>query len=182
MHSVVPSNAVRNSLCLYPAGLQTPNLNPAPREVCGSVGFTRPAVSTKVAWRSVTLLDRRAASLPSTQWVEGAGDAFCSHDATCPVMYVGLECGRTDDAAAVNGCWAMLWHNPGQEAFANWTFWHVSFAPLGAQKINFLSGFTSGVFIQVLIMPSTEKNQTDAWRQWSSGSTAQNHLNPTTFV
>lgn len=76
----------------------------------------------------------------------------------------------------------MLWHNLGREAFANWTFWHISLGPRGAQKINFLSGFTNGVFTQVLIMPSTEKDQIDAWRQLSSGSIAQNHLNPTTFV
>lgn len=76
----------------------------------------------------------------------------------------------------------MLWHSLGWDAFANWAFWHISLGPRGAQKINFLAGFTTGVFTQVLIMPCTEKDQVDAWRQLSCGSMAQNHLNPTTFV
>jgi len=76
----------------------------------------------------------------------------------------------------------MLWHSLGWEAFANWTCWYISLGPRGAQKINFLSAITTGVYTQVLIMPSTEKGQIDAWRQLSSGSIAQNHLNPTTFV
>lgn len=59
---------------------------------------------------------------------------------------------------------------------------HISLGPRGAHKINFLWGFATGVFTPALIMPSTEKDQRDAWRQWSYGSTAQNHLNPTTFV
>lgn len=76
----------------------------------------------------------------------------------------------------------MLQHSLEQEAFANWTCWHISLGPRGARKINFLSAGTTGVYTQVLIMPSTEKGQIDAWRQLSSGIIAQNHLNPTTFV
>lgn len=120
--------------------------------------------------------------------------ALCIVAARCwwcpllPPLVVCMErallswCTLEADAAAVYQHWATLWHSLGWDAFANWAFWHISLGPHGAQKINFLAGFTAGVFTQVLIMPCTEKDQVDAWRQLSCGSMAQNHLNSTTFV
>lgn len=167
----------KKCLSLYPVQLKPLNPNPI------SIGFSCPTVCMK-KW---LCLAHKAVFVPFAQWVQGAGGALCLHWAVCPCDVCGtctrLNWGTLEaNPAAVYQCWVMLWHSLGQETFVNWTFWHISLGPHGAQKINFLSGFTTGVYTQALIMPFTEKDQIDAWRQLSSGSTAQNHLNPTTFV
>lgn len=121
-------------------------------------------------------------------WVQDVGGTLCLHCATYTCKGPSWDSRTAELTHLGSGCCSCLWvlsnamAQPRMGSFANWTFWHISLGPRGAQKINFLSDFTTGVFTQVLIMPSTEKDQTDAWRQLSSGSIAQNHLNPTTFV
>lgn len=161
----------KKCLSLYPVQLKPLNPNPI------SIGFSCPTVCMKKR----LCLAHKAVFVPFAQWVQGAGGALCLHWAVCPCDVCGtctrLNWGTSEaNPAAVYQCWVMLWHSLGQETFVNWTFWHISLGPRGAQKINFLSGFTTGVYTQALIMPFTEKDQIDAWRQLSSGSTAQKSL------
>lgn len=176
------------SLCSYPAWLKALNLNTITKEVCEPVGFTCPTVSMKVTWRSVCELGSQSCFSAICTWVQGVGGTLCLHCATYPCKGPSWDSCTAELTHLGSGCCSCLsvlsnaMAQPRMGSFANWTFWHISLSPRGAQKINFLSDFTTGVFTQVLIMPSTEKDQTDAWRQLSSGSIAQNHLNPTTFV